>query len=136
MRQITISGNWKMHKTKEEATQLIKDLVSKRSASKTECIVFPPTIHISQCEDLLLETDIAYGAQNIYPEQQGAFTGELSVGMLKSYNGKHVLVGHSERRTLFKESNDLINKKCHIAFENNLTPTFCIGETLEERENG
>jgi triosephosphate isomerase (TIM) len=135
MRQITISGNWKMHKTKEEAGALISELKEKITVKKTESVIFPPALHIGQCEQLLSNTSISYGAQNIYNEEQGAYTGELSAQMLTSYNCTHVLIGHSERRTLFNESNALLNKKCHIAFQHNLIPTFCIGESLEERQS-
>ena len=134
MRKITISGNWKMNKTKEDALSLISEVKELSTSNQAECILFPPSIHLNQCELLLSNSNISYGAQNLYSEEEGAFTGELSAKMLTSYHCKHVLIGHSERRTLFKESNPFLNKKCHIAFQNKLTPTLCIGETLEERK--
>lgn len=101
-----------------------------------EVVVCPPSIDIPAVIDVLKDTKIKVGAQNIYPKESGAFTGEISTTMLKDLGAEYVIVGHSERRHIFGESNAFINEKIKFVLKENLTPIFCIGETLEEREAG
>lgn len=134
MRKIVISGNWKMNKNKNETLMFLDKIKTTDIPTTISTIIFPPSIHIPLLENNLKQTNIEYGTQNVYFEHKGAFTGELSIDMIKSYNCKHVLVGHSERRTLFHETNELLNKKIHTSLTENIITTYCIGETLEERD--
>jgi len=136
MRNKIIAGNWKMHKDVNESVQFAKEIVAKQNnipenATVIICPVFTALFPISE---VLKGTKINLGAQNMYFEDQGAFTGEVSANMLISAGCKYVILGHSERRTYFGETDEIINKKVKKALEKNLTPILCIGETLEERE--
>ena len=136
MRNKIIAGNWKMHKDVNESVQFAKEIVAKQNnipenATVIICPVFTALFPISE---VLKGTKINLGAQNMYFEDQGAFTGEVSANMLISGGCKYVILGHSERRTYFGETDEIINKKVKKALEKNLTPILCIGETLEERE--
>lgn len=129
-----IAANWKMHKTRAEARDLIKDIVDglhTKPAINTEIVIFPP---YTALDASLASSEIALGAQNVYPAEQGAFTGEISTSMLQDVGCTWVLTGHSERRHILGESSIFIGKKTAFALEHGLSVILCIGETLEERE--
>jgi triosephosphate isomerase len=136
MRKIVIAGNWKMNNDLNGSKDLINKLVDRLKKEKYNCdvIICPPFTSLSQAGDLLKGSSIMLGAQNMHEEESGAFTGEVSASMIKSTGSQYVILGHSERRTIFKESDQLINKKLKAALKGGLNPIFCIGETLEERE--
>jgi triosephosphate isomerase len=138
MRKNIIAGNWKMNKNLSEAIQLVSDLKSELedNSLNAEIIVAPPFTSLEAINSLLKDSSIKLAAQNMHPSDSGAFTGEVSAEMLKSVGCQYVILGHSERRTIFGESDDFINQKVKQAFENELTPILCCGESLEERENG
>ncbi|HED37648.1 MAG TPA: triose-phosphate isomerase [Ignavibacteria bacterium] len=138
MRRRIIAGNWKMHNNLSESQNLVTKLVNglnNRNINR-EVIICPPFTSLTEVNNLLNDTKIELGAQNMHFEDKGAFTGEISADMLKSVGCKYVILGHSERRTIFGEPDELINKKIKQALNAGLTPIFCIGETLEQRENG
>lgn len=138
MRKKIVAGNWKMNNDLNSSVALIseiKNLLASKSLN-AEVIICPPFTSLDAANSLIKDTQIKLGAQNMYYEKSGAFTGEISPLMLKSVGCQYVILGHSERRTIFVESNQLINKKIKAAVENQLNPIFCIGETLEERESG
>jgi len=130
-----IAANWKMNLMRDEAISLFNGVKKGLSAHKeTEIVVFPPSIYIS---DLISNHPlIEVGAQNFYFEEKGAFTGEISPFQLKNIGCNYVLIGHSERRELFDESNELLSKKMRSALDANLKIIYCCGETLQEREEG
>ncbi len=137
MRKIIIAGNWKMNKTSLEAIELVNLL--KREVLDIEAVdmvVCPPFTALADIRDVLSESDIGLGAQNLYWEDSGAFTGEVSAPMLKNLGVQYVIIGHSERRQFFGETNETVNKKINAALKHSLLPIVCIGETLEEREKG
>ncbi len=138
MRKKVIAGNWKMHNDLSESQNLISKLTSGLSGKKFNCdiIICPPYTSLSEASSLIKGTPVKLGAQNMYFQESGAYTGEISAKMLKSVGCEYVILGHSERRTIFKETNGLINEKIKAALKAGLKPIFCIGETLEERENG
>jgi len=137
MRKKIIAGNWKMYKTNEEAKQLINDIKKNISLiKKTKVVVCPPATALVEVASLLKGTPIALGAQNIHWEKEGAFTGELSAGMIKSAGAAYVILGHSERRQYFGETDSNVCRKIVAALSQGLTPIVCIGETLEQREKG
>lgn len=138
MKKILIAGNWKMHKTLKDALELayrIKDWVVTNNL-RVEVAICPPFTYLYPIAELIKDSKIALGAQNCYYPPEGAFTGEISPRMLVSIGCQYVIIGHSERRTHFNESNELINKKIISALDFGLKPIFCIGETLEERREG
>jgi len=136
MRKKIIAGNWKMNKTVKEAVLLVKDLKKLlRDVKDKEIVVCPPFTSLQSVSMEIKKSNIKLGAQNMYHEKQGAFTGEISPLMLKNIGVEYVIIGHSERRHILNESDELINKKILSALENNLKPIFCIGETSEERES-
>ncbi len=134
MREIILAGNWKMHKTIEEGESLVKCLEEKFKDSPLKVIVFPPFTAINATAKIAKK--IKVGGQNMYFEKEGAFTGEVSPIMLKEAGAEYVIIGHSERRNIFGEKDELINKKVHSALENGLKVVLCIGEKLEERNAG
>ncbi len=138
MRKKIVAGNWKMYKDKNETIELISQLKEKLKESNldVEIVICPPFTSIELAGELIKNSPIHLGAQNMHSEMEGAFTGEVSAKMLKSFGVEYVILGHSERRTYFKESNEFINQKIKRAIEFNLKPIFCLGETLEEREKG
>ncbi len=135
-RKKIIAGNWKMNTTPREALELIEELKESKLASEVEVVVCPPFISLSLVQKAVEGTQIAVGAQNMHFEEKGAYTGEIAANMLTDLGIKYVILGHSERRQYFKETNEIINKKVLVAFENNLIPIICVGETLEQREEG
>ena len=136
MRNYVIAGNWKMYKDLNESITLISEikklLVNKKN--NVQVILCPPFTSLETASALLKDSEIKLGAQNMHFETEGAFTGEISSKMLKSVGCEYVILGHSERRTIFHETDELINKKIIKALDEGLNPIFCIGETLEERE--
>ena len=126
------AGNWKMNKSKEEVINYVNEL-KKNDFGTKEVVLFVPSIYLDLVKKELEQTNICVGAQNIYQETNGAFTGEISGLMLKSMGINKVLIGHSERRQYFNENDKNINRKIQIALENDLEAYLCIGETLEER---
>ncbi len=138
MRRKVIAGNWKMNNNLSESQNLITKLISGLSGEKLNCevIICPPFTSLSEASSLIKNTVIKLGAQNMYFEENGAFTGEVSASMLKSVGCEFVILGHSERRTIFGEPDQLINKKIKKALQSGLKPIFCVGETLDERESG
>jgi triosephosphate isomerase len=138
MRQKVIAGNWKMNNDLNGAIDLIsgiKSILANKSV-EAKLIVCPPFTSLETARELLKGSVVGLGAQNMYYEENGAFTAEISASMLKSVGCEFVILGHSERRTIFCESDELINKKVKKAISTGLKPIFCIGETLEERESG
>ena len=139
MRTPMIAGNWKMHKDNQEAVDLVRDLSERvKGIADVEIVVCPPFTALSDVSRILQEagSDIKLGAQNVYPEPQGAFTGEISPLMLKAVAADYVIVGHSERREILGESDGLIARKLRAVLDAGMTPILCVGETLEEREKG
>lgn len=136
MRRKIIAGNWKMHNDLMQSEDLINRLkvLLKDGSVNCDIIVCPPFTLLSEASKLIKGSIIKLGAQNMHFEDKGAFTGEISASMLKSAGCEYVILGHSERRTIFNESDDTINKKMKKALEQKLKPIFCIGETLAERE--
>ncbi len=137
MRKIIIAGNWKMYKTSFEAIELVTEL--KRTLgdmTEVDVVVCPPFTALSEVKDVLNDSSIALGAQNIYWEDFGAFTGEVSAPMIKAIGVEYVILGHSERRQFFGETDATVNKKIKAALKHVLIPIVCIGEVLSEREAG
>ena len=136
MRKPIIAGNWKMNKTPSEAVELVNELKPLVKDAEAEVVVCPPFVCLPAVAQALEGSNIALGAQNMHFEEKGAFTGEIAPGMLKELGVKYVIIGHSERRQYFAETDETVNKKVHAAFAHDLTPIVCVGETLEEREQG
>jgi triosephosphate isomerase len=136
MRKKVIAGNWKMYNDLNGSKDLINKLLNGLKNEKYNCevIICPPFTSLAEAGSLLKGSKIMLGAQNMHEAESGAFTGEISASMIKSTGSQYVILGHSERRTIFKESDELINKKLKAALKSGLKPIFCIGETLEERE--
>lgn len=135
MRKNIIAGNWKMNKVLSEANQFVADVVGKApNDDKAEAIVCAPFPFLASLVDKTKGSSVKIGAQNMHYEDNGAFTGEVSPVMLKDLGVSHVVIGHSERRELFAETDEIVNKKTHAAFNHGLTPIVCCGETLEQRE--
>lgn len=135
-RRMIIAGNWKMNMTPKQAVDLInrlKPLVKTEDADVVFCV---PAIDIIPAVQAAEGSNIAIGAENMYFEEKGAFTGEIAPDMLTEAGVKYVIIGHSERRQYFAETNETVNKKVLKAFEHGLTPIICCGETLEQREQG
>jgi triosephosphate isomerase len=131
-----VAGNWKMHGSRESNRALIAAIVAGAANSVAECAVCPPFPYLQQVSEQLRGTRIAWGAQNVSDQPQGAFTGEVSAAMLAEFGCKYALVGHSERRQLFGEGDRLVAAKFAAARKAGLVPILCVGETLEEREAG
>lgn len=136
MRTTVVAGNWKMNKTPKQTTELINELKPLVADSKNKCIVCVPFTSLSNAIEACKGSNIEVGAENMYFEEKGAFTGEIASDMLSEMGVKYVILGHSERRQYFAETNETVNKKVLKAFEHNLTPIICVGESLEQREQG
>jgi triosephosphate isomerase len=136
MRKPLIAGNWKMNKTESEAISLVRKLIQGvKSMTDVEVLICPPFTSISQLNKLLVSSPILLGAQNISEHKSGAFTGEISAEMAAEFC-THVILGHSERRALYGETDELINIKLKAALNAGMIPVLCVGEQLEERESG
>ncbi len=148
MRKKIVAGNWKMNLSLEEAKSLAGELkvkvdhhnntiIDKGGNDTPEVVVFPPYVYITRLIDLFMHYDgVSVGAQNCHHEENGAFTGEVAASMIRSVGASHVLIGHSERRSQFGEGDKLLAEKVKLALKNNLTPVYCCGEQLPEREAG
>lgn len=137
MRRPLIAGNWKMHGSRAENAELIEALLlGLPGQTPVEIAVCPPFVYLWETARLLKSSSIALGAQSVCAEALGAFTGEVSAGMLKDVGCKYVIVGHSERRAIYKEDDALVARKFLAAQSQGLIPILCVGETLEERERG
>jgi len=134
MRKKLVAGNWKMHGSLAENAALLEAL--KPALAGIEAVVCVPFPYLAQVQSALTGTSIAWGAQNVSEQAKGAFTGEVSASMLLDFGCKYVIVGHSERRSLYGESDELVAKKYMAAQAAGLTPILCVGESLEERESG
>ncbi|MDR3274812.1 MAG: triose-phosphate isomerase [Endomicrobium sp.] len=136
MRKPLIAGNWKMNKTISEAVQVVKDLKNAvDGVTDVEILICPPFTALCAVNNIVKDSNINLGAQDLFWETKGAFTGEISPSMIKDAGCSYVLIGHSERRQYFGETDETVNKKIKAAFLAGLTPVVCIGETLKEREN-
>ena len=137
MRRKFIAGNLKMNTTRAEAVALAASLAAKTGASSgADVAVCPPSVYLEAVGEAIQGSAVALGAQNCYHEAKGAFTGEISPAMLKDIGCKYVILGHSERRQIFKESNQDVNRKMIAALGVGLLPIVCVGETLEQRQAG
>ena len=136
MRKKIIAGNWKMNMLPNEAIQFIEELAPLVKNTENEVILCVPYIDLFYALLTAQNTNIKIGAQNMHFAENGAYTGEVSGKMLKSINVEYVIIGHSERRQYFNETDETVNKKVKAAFENGLKPIVCVGETLEQRESG
>lgn len=136
MRRPIIAGNWKMNNGVSEAKKLATEILELDLSKDVEAVLCTPAIDLYPVKELIKDSDIKLGAQNMYFEESGAYTGEISPLMLKDLGVEYVILGHSERREYFKECDETINKKVISALKNDLQPILCVGETLEERESG
>ncbi len=136
MRTPIIAGNWKMNKLNKEADALVKELVPLVKDAECEVVLCVPFTDIVTVRKAIRGTNIRLGAQNVHWAESGAFTGEISAAMLKELKVEYVIIGHSERRQYFNETNETVNKRIQAALNYKLKPIVCIGETLEERESG
>ncbi len=136
MRKKIIAGNWKMNMLPNEAIKFIEDLSQSVKNTQNEVVLCVPYTDLFYSLLTAQGTNIKIGAQNVHFEKSGAYTGEISAEMLKVINTEYVIIGHSERRQYFYETDETVNKKIKISLENTLKPILCVGETLEEREEG
>jgi triosephosphate isomerase (TIM) len=137
LRKVIIAGNWKMNKTSAEAESLVKELKEDLSGvSDVDIVVIPPVVSLLKVRDIISGTNILLGAQNMHWEEKGAFTGEISGPMLKEIGVNYIIIGHSERRQYFGETDQIVNRKVQAAFSYKLNPIICVGENLKEREKG
>lgn len=143
MKKIILAANWKLNKSPAETRAFFQSFIKNLSANSSiyaqignhyDVVFFPSAISLEACAQSLKETSIGWGGQNIYSESQGAFTGENSAKVIKELGGHYALIGHSERRQYFNETNSILNKKINHALQSGLVPIYCIGETLNERE--
>jgi triosephosphate isomerase len=137
MRRILVAGNWKMHGSRVMVKELLQGLLAGAETERgADLAVFPPFPYLCDAQAMLEGSPIAWGAQNLNPVGQGAHTGEVSAGMLLDFGCRYVLAGHSERRTIYRESDEDVADRFEAALAAGLEPVLCVGETLEERERG
>ena len=135
-RRKIVAGNWKMNKTPSEAGALVDELIPLVKSDDVDVVFCVPAINIIPVGEKIKGTNVALGAQNMYYEESGAYTGEIAPSMLEEAGVKYVIIGHSERRDYFKETDEMINKKVLKAFEHGITPIICCGESLTQRKQG
>lgn len=136
MKKYLIAGNWKMNKTAAEAVEFAKSLINENLPNKEDIAILAPFTHLFALKEALGNSGIKFGAQNVHFAESGAYTGEISVSMLKEIGVDYCIVGHSERREYFNETDESVNKKLKILIENSIKPILCVGESLEVRESG
>lgn len=136
MRRRIIAGNWKMNKTPSEAVALINELKPLVANNDVDVVYCVPAIDLTTAIDAVKGTNVEIGAENMYFEENGAYTGEIAPAMLTDIGVKYVIIGHSERREYFAETDETVNKKVLKAFEHGITPIICCGESLEQRNQG
>ncbi|MBA4696057.1 MAG: triose-phosphate isomerase [Legionella sp.] len=137
MKRKIIAANWKMHGSLTSITTLLEKLSDGiGSVVNADCVIFPPAIYIPLVQQRLEKSLVHWGAQNVYPKEAGAYTGEISGPMLQDLGCRYVLVGHSERRSLFHEDEKFVAEKFHHVKDHGMIPILCVGETLEERDRG
>jgi triosephosphate isomerase len=139
MRKQIVAGNWKMNKSFEEAENLITEIseaLDKFPPEIAHVIICPPYLYLELATDIAIESHFSIGAQNVHPLDAGAYTGEVSASMLSSVGVEYCIIGHSERRKYFHESNEFLFDKVKAVLRNDIAPIFCCGEVLEEREKG
>ena len=136
MRKTIVAGNWKMNASKETVNSLIEGILSGVNEATSEVIVCAPFPYLSQVESLINKSKLMLGAQNLNVNSAGAYTGEVSADMIKDFGAQYVIVGHSERRSLYGETNAIVAEKTKTAIDAGLTPLLCVGESLEDRESG
>jgi len=136
MRKKIVAGNWKMNKTLHEGIELAKTINRQVEENEVIVVLCPPFIHLSGVAGIITKDSLFAGGQNCASEASGAYTGEVSAEMIRSAGADYVIIGHSERRTYFNESDEIVNKKVKLALANELTPIFCCGEVLAERQAG
>ena len=136
MRKTIVAGNWKMNASKDSVESLVTDILSGAIDVSAEIIVCAPFPYLSQVEVLIEGSNLMLGAQNLNVNASGAFTGEVSAEMIKDFGANHVIVGHSERRSLYGETSEIVAEKTKAAIDSGLTPILCLGESLDQRESG
>lgn len=136
MRKKLIAGNWKMNLTKQEAVTMLKNLLEIPLSEEVEVLIAPSFAVLDTSYEMLKDSGIKLGAQNVSEYDKGAYTGEVSCEMLKSVGVEYIILGHSERRSYFNETNKVVNAKVKKALNNDFKVILCVGETLEDRENG
>ena len=136
MRKTIVAGNWKMNASKETVNSLIEGILSGVNETTSEVIVCAPFPYLSQVESLINKSKLMLGAQNLNVNPAGAYTGEVSADMIKDFGAQYVIVGHSERRSLYGETSAIVAEKTKTAIDAGLTPLLCVGESLEDRESG
>jgi triosephosphate isomerase len=137
MRRPIVAGNWKMHGSRAETAALIEELLARAPAAPAAtCVICPPFVYLHEASRLLRDSAFSLGAQDVCADTHGAFTGEISAAMLKDVGCEYVIVGHSERRLLYRESDQLVARKFGTAHARGLVPILCVGEQLADREAG
>ncbi len=139
MRKKIVAGNWKMNKTFNEAEMLLEEiaeLLTDDLLSKATVVVCPPSLYLELADDIAAENGFYTGGQNLNDKESGAYTGEISAAMIKSIGADYVIIGHSERRTYYHETDELLKEKVLQALKHELTPVFCCGEVLDQRNQG
>lgn len=134
MRKKIIVGNWKMNFKTSEAVEFLNSIKDDINTDKVNVAFCPSYVALRDISEVLKNNKIGVGAQNVYFEPSGTYTGEISIGMLKEFNVEYVIVGHSERRTFFNETDEAVNKKVKVLLDENIIPIVCVGENLEERQ--
>jgi triosephosphate isomerase len=135
MRSSLIAGNWKMNGNLQSVVELVEGIKS-GNAGKAELAIFPPAVFLMKIGGMLADSEIALGAQNVCDQEAGAFTGEIAASMLRECGCRYALAGHSERRSLYQETDQLVAARCAMAVASGIIPILCVGETLQEREQG
>jgi triosephosphate isomerase len=136
MRKHIVAGNWKMNTTLQEGIELAKNVNERISGKDVTVVLCTPFVHLTEVSQLITKDTLFLGAQNCADKESGAYTGEVSVAMIKSTGASYVIIGHSERRAYYGETNAILAEKVKLALNKELIPIFCIGEVLEEREAG